>query len=328
MKKMLLFLPVLLLCLLDHAQTLPVMRQADRIRIHEAELINRRYGNQIWKGMSKVPFTVLLVTDSCEYLINPVKPPREFAASGYDSLLKTTVYTRKPVYDKHLLATFPAVDGQTCVVIGTPENTGLSSTPWIITLLHEHFHHYTYNDEDYFKDVKKLKLAGSDTTGMWMLNYRFPYDSVPVIKQYAKFSKALYETVKALESDSFELVLLSYAKARTAFRKMLKSNDYKYFSFQVWQEGVARYTEYKYLEMMEHYRPTNQLLALPDYLSFNDYRDQIYKQELNKLLHFRLNGERRICFYSVGFAEAILLDNLNQNWRKSYLKQKFYMEKY
>ncbi len=42
--------------------------------------------------------------------------------------------------------------------------------------------------------------------------------------------------------------------------QQLKPDDYKYFSFQVWQEGIARYTEYKFLEAMAAARNTKNTL--------------------------------------------------------------------
>ncbi len=328
MKKIIAAIFLILVTANQWGQSFPAMRKADRIRIREAILINKKYGNQIWKGMNKIPFTILLETDSCEYLVNCPVPSGDFIDAGYDSLLRTNVYVRTPHFGKNLLATFPAIDGQNCIVIGTPENTRLTTTAWIITLLHEHFHHYTNNEKSYYADVNRLKLSGGDSTGMWMLNYRFPYDSIPVVKQYGKFTRALDETIKSLHTDSLEYALENYAKMRSAFRRMLKPQDYRYFSLQVWQEGVARYTEYKYLELMGNYRPSTELLALPDFVPFNTYKGKLYKDEMYKLVHAPLNIYRRECFYVAGFAEAVLLDHLNPGWRKNYLKQKFYMEKY
>jgi hypothetical protein len=314
--------------LLCTSQQFPKMRVEDRIRIHEAEFLCKKFGNQVWPGIARVPFTIMLVCDTTEFLINCVKPSPEFRSAGFDSILNTEVFVRRSMNPDNLLATFPAINGQNCIVVGTPEKTGLSSTAWIITLLHEHFHHYTYQDPHYYKDLDKLKLNKGDKTGMWMLNFPFPYDNASVIKDFTRISKALHDALKSLDSDNFELFLQTYAKARNGFKKGLRADDYKYFSFQVWQEGVARYTEFKFLETMQKYKPSAEVQGLSDYIPFEQYKEQMYKDELDKLLNYKLDDQKRTCFYQIGFAEAVILDYLNPNWKKSYLKNKFYMEKY
>ena len=61
--------------------------------------------------------------------------------------------------------------------MGQAENTlSKTSTPWIIMLLHEHFHQLQDSQPNFYADVSALNLSGADKSGMWMLNYPFPYD--------------------------------------------------------------------------------------------------------------------------------------------------------
>jgi len=122
-----------------NGQPAPEMRYEDKIRIREAISIANEFGDKIWKGINDVPFVLILITDSVEFLINHPYPSDDFMLSGKDSILKTSIYYRPKQFDKQFLATFPAVNGVNCIVVGTPENTGKSSTDWTITLLHEHF---------------------------------------------------------------------------------------------------------------------------------------------------------------------------------------------
>ena len=328
MKSFFLLIIAAVVCLECSSQSIPMMRTEDRMRIHEAEFLLKKFGNQVWPGITRVPFTLLLVYDTTEYLINCAKPGSDFRNAGFDTLLNTQVYIRRAKNPDNLLATFPAINGQNCIVVGTPEKTGLSSTAWIITLLHEHFHHFTYQDPAYFKDVNRLKLSKGDSSGLWMLNYAFPYNDASVSKEFGRFSKALHDALKNLDSDNFDLFLQSYAKARNAFKKGLKSDDYRYFSFQVWQEGVARYIEYKFLETLDKYKPLSQVRDLPDFMPYEEYKQQMFKDEMDKLMSNKLQEQKRSCFYLIGFGEAVLLDYLNPNWKRMYLKNKFYMEKY
>ena len=131
------------------------MRYEDKIRIKEAMNISDQVGDKIWKGINEVPFVVLLVTDSIEYLINHPYPSDDFQLSEKDTILETKIFYRQRQFPDWYLATFPAVNGVNCIVVGTPEKTNKNSTDWTITLLHEHFHQYQFTEQDYYSSVEK-----------------------------------------------------------------------------------------------------------------------------------------------------------------------------
>lgn len=309
-------------------QTKPELRYADKIRIREAMNISAQFGDKLFQGYSAAPFAIVLITDSTEFLINHPNPSTDFKLLGQDDILKTNIYYRKTRLNPRFLATFPAVNGLSCIVVGTPENTNKKSTDWVVTLLHEHFHQYQNSYPDYFKSVNDLDLSGGDQTGMWMLNYPFPYDSLPIKTQYEMFIKALYNTVTNLNSKMYKSNMKKYFFERKKFKDLLTDADYRYFSFQIWQEGLARHTEYKFLELLNNYTPSKEMQALPDFVSFPELKSKMYQDETGNLLQNKLNNTKRVCFYSIGFAEGFLLDKLNKSWRKKYLTDKFYIEQY
>ena len=306
----------------------PQMRKEDKIRIKASISLSNHFGEEIWPGITDVPFVVLLVTDSIEFLINHPYPSADFMISEDDSLLKTKIYYRKKQYSKTFLATFPAVNGVNCIVAGTPENTGKNSTDWIITLLHEHFHQYQYTQKDYYKSVAALDLANGDETGMWQLNYPFPYDSLPVIHQYTKYTSALSKTVSGINTKNFKKLFNEFIAERKKLIQLLKPADYRYLSFQLWQEGIARYTEYKFLQLLDEYIPFDDIFLLPDFIPFKKFKEQFLMSHLASVTGLKLEKEKRVCFYDIGLAEGILLDKLNPQWRLQYLSKKFFLENY
>lgn len=307
---------------------LPAMRTDDRVRIAEAMNISSIYGEQIWKGLSRVPFTMILVTDSVEFLTGHPSPTDDFTCLGHDSLLASDIYFRKRVFGKQLLATFPAVKGVNTIVVGTPENTGKNSTDWIITLLHEHFHQYTYGSPGYFAAVDSLSLSGGDQTGMWMLNFPFPYADSTIGFRYRAFADALLGCLGALDSLSFYDRFSVYRSEREHLTSALSPADYRYFSFQVWQEGLARYAEFRFLGALSGYTPSHGLAALSDFVPFDKYRSEFYRRQYDQLAHSRLDQQKRVCFYAIGFAEGQILDKVNPSWRDHFLRRRFYIEKY
>ncbi len=309
-------------------QTGPDMRREDKIRIREAIRICRLYGDSIWRGVAEVPFVMILVTDSLEFLINHPSPSANFTFVRYDSLLGSNMYARKTVFDKHFQATFPAVGELNTIVIGTPENTGLASAAWVITVLHEHFHQYIYSMPGYYDAVKGLDLAGGDRTGMWMLNYPFPYTDSNVALQYARYTRALSAADSAIGSDSFIQACSNYLAERRRFQSILKPADYRYFSFQVWQEGIARYTEYKFLRALEGYQPSPEYARLPGYRPFSEYRERFSREQMRRIDGWSISEHRRECFYAIGLGEGMILDGLNPHWRERYTSDRFYLERY
>jgi hypothetical protein len=321
---------VLFLFLFLHIDSSPqnVIDRTDALLIREAKLIADTHGERLWKGFSTAPFIIILVADSTEYLINHPYPSADFKLLYRDSILDADVYERSRIYPKEWLATFPAVNGINCIVVGTPKNTGRSYTNWMITLLHEHFHQYVNSQPGYYEAVNKLNLSGGDETGMWMLNYAFPYDNAVIINQYQKFTNALVEAVNTIGKKEFKEFLNVYLKEKQVFKKLLKPEDYRYFSFQLWNEGLATYTEYKFLEILGNYKFSAAITALKDLMPLSKYKKQFFNAQVINLKKIKIQIDKRVCFYPIGFAEGLLLDINNKNWRKKYFSDKFNTDNY
>lgn len=303
--------------------------ESDRIRIAEGRRIAGTVGDKLWPGWSEAPFPVLLVTKEKEFLIGHPRPGEDFAPVAYDSLLEGNVFVRARVYDMGLLATFP-LRGVPTVVIGQPKNTDAShSTRWVLTLLHEHFHQWQQSRPDYFSSVDALGLAGNDSTGMWMLNYPFPYDDKETGMAFAELARRLRDTVMAVGLRVYPQVLESYREARREFKDLLTEKDYAYFSFQVWQEGIARYTEYELARRIGvSYMPTEAFEDLADYVPFATDAENTREHVLGELMSVLLKKSRRSAFYHIGAAEGMLLDKTNPGWRSRYFDDRFFVEQY
>ena len=310
-------------------QEKPALAEVDRIRLAEAFRIGDRISNHVWKDWTKAPFAVLLVTPDYEFLVRHYEPSDDFIKLGYDTLLKSEVYYRKRTLPILLLATFPAIKGSMTptIVVGQAENTNAKdSTPWVVTLLHEHFHQLQYSKPGYYDDVKGLGLAHDDQ--MWMLNYPFPYDRKEVQERHALMSRLLAEAVDAPRGDLSKR-LAAFLQARQDFQKTLVPDDYKYFSFQFWQEGIARYTEIRIAQLAAtSYRPSKEFLALKDYTPFADVAKETRERSLRQLIKQQLARSRREVVYPFGAVEALLLDRVSPRWQQRYFTEKFGLDQY
>jgi hypothetical protein len=312
------------------AQTPPSLPDADRTRVAEGFRLADALGNQVWPDWDKVPFVVLLVTKEHEFLIHHPKPPDDFVLVGEDTVLKSKVWYRKRQYPTGLLATFPAVGGVSTVVIGQAENTeSRSSSRWVITLLHEHFHQLQEAQPRYYTDMDALQLARGDKTGMWMLNYPFPYTAPEVKDNFTRMRNALAEALAAGQQADFANKFAAYVEARNKFRSQLKADDYKYFAFQIWKEGIARYTEQHLADLAASgYKPSKEFLELKDYKSFQEVAREIRSGVEKDLGAVQLDKTKREVVYNFGAAEGLVLDRAKPGWRKRYFEEKFSLDKH
>jgi hypothetical protein len=308
----------------------PRLAAEDRIRLAEVFRIGEKLGDHVWKGWNKAPFALLLVTPEHEFLIRHPVPSKDFSPLGYDALLKSEIYFRQRTVQPNLLATYPAVGGVSTIVVGQPANTqAKTSTRWVVTLLHEHFHQLQDSQPNFYTEVGALGLARGDQTGMWMLNFPFPYERADVEQQFNHMSRALADALRSTDKKDFKQKLSIYLAERKRFQALLTPDDYKYFSFQLWKEGVARYTEYRIAERAaSRYKPSKEFASLKDYSSFSEDNRATLARILNDLQNIQLSKRQRTAFYPFGAAEAMLLDRVNPKWQQRYFAEKFSLDRF
>jgi hypothetical protein len=287
----------------SHAQSPRNLSHADRMRLAEAIRMADRVAEEVWPGWGRTPLSVLLVTDSAEFLVGHPRPTEDFTRLGFDTLLSCEVLTRPRQFSPDLLATFPAVGGLPTIVMGTAERSGKSSAAWVMTLLHEHFHQWQYSLPGYYAGTAALDLARGDSTGMWMLEYPFPYDSAPVQRAVRRLASALSAALDA-PTERRATAVKTVIGARDALRARLSAPDYRYLEFQLWQEGAARY--------VEHAVARNDSAATVDRRGLQE-----------ELMRLDLGTQRRIAFYPLGDAVARLLDETRPGWKRDYAERPF-----
>jgi hypothetical protein len=317
-RDLLLLIGVLAAPSLTHGQTPPRLPEVDRTRLAEAFRLADRIRPEVWPGWERTPMAVLLVTDSTEYLVGHPRPTTEFTSLGRDSVLEREVLARPRRFPPTLLATFPAVGGRATIVVGTAERTGKSSVEWVVTLLHEHFHQWQSSLPDYYARADALGLARGDTTGQWMLDYPFAYDSAPVKQRIEALGSSI---ARALASDSS---IRQVSREREALRRRLSPDDDRYLEFQLWQEGVPRYVEIAAAEAAAHAgEPSGVFRRLPDYVPYASLAARLRRELDRQLTGLNPGRDRRIAFYALGAGLALLLDRSGGDWKRRYEERLF-----
>jgi len=287
----------------------------DGVRIREFYRLAAQVQDQIWPGWSKTPAPLLLVADNTEFLTHFGKAPAEFRK------IEDDIYARPRKFPTSFLATFPAFGPPSVVVVGEPKNTtSKTSTRWLITLMHEHFHQLQNGKTGYFVAVEGLGLSRGDQTGMWMLDYAFPYEKREVAQGFERLRDLLFEVVNEREKSRFSGMAKGYVAERRKFFGQLSSDDHKYLAFQLWQEGIARYTEIKVADAAAKYEPSTEFAALPDFEPFSAYGEKARSETLTELKQMEIAKAKRRVVYPFGAAEGLLLDRLNPRWKAAYFE--------
>ena len=315
-----------LLLALAPAATPPRMAERQRVRLAEAFAVIADVQEKAWPGWSRAPSSLVLVDRDFEYLLHSDQQPEGFVQSEVDPRLGGRVLVRPRTFSTSFLATFPAFGPSPTIVVGTAEGTGKRSTRWLLAVAHEHFHQLQYSDPGYWNESQALGLAGGDQTGMWMLDYPFPYEATSAA--FASLSRELARLVGGpapASADEREAFWRRYAELCASLRPA----DYRYLSFQLWQEGIARYVETRVAELAaSEHRVSPAFAALPDYQPFDAAAAGLRDETLDELRTQTMANDRRTVFYAFGAGLGLLLDQEGRDWKPRYLAEKFYLEKY
>jgi hypothetical protein len=304
----------------------PRIGATDRVRLAEAFAVIAAVQEKAWPRWTEAPSSLVLVDRDSEYLLRSRDRPEGFVASEDDPRLGGAVLVRPRTFSPQLLATFPAFSPTPTIVVGTAEATGKHSTGWILAVAHEHFHQLQYADPGYWSESQALGLAGNDRTGMWMLNYPFPYATTsPAFASLARELGRLVDGAAPGNREEREAFWRRYGE----LRGKLKSEDYRYLSFQLWQEGIARYAELRVAEIAatEH-RVSAEFAGLRDYRSLAAAAATLRSETVHELQTDTMAKDGRTVFYAFGAGLGLLLDQEGKAWQDRYLAEKFYLEAY
>lgn len=266
----------------------------------------RTAGEALWPGYGSAPFGLLLVEAEGERLFcQPA--PSGFTLRDPDPITGCEVSWRvRSRLPNNLLAAMPVFGLPSTIVVGTPAATGRTPAAWSRTLLHEHFHQWQTALPGYYARVDALDLKDGDETGMWMLNFPVSYADAGAVASHANASMALVAALQARGRPDFPTALRHYLSTRSAFAATLGSRSWRYVEFQLWQEGVARWTEIE----LGRSHPDPEVRASAEALE---------REVLTTLSAPNLATQGRLFAYPHGAGEAMLLEICNPGWRAQYL---------
>ncbi|MCZ6507706.1 MAG: hypothetical protein O7A04_06630 [Acidobacteria bacterium] len=294
-----------------------------RLLLGAAREIADSVADRVWPGWGRAEFEILLVTAEREILLGGSRRPEGFTSGVVLPVLGQTA-ERPRRFPPSLLATMPAFGLPPTVVLGTPEATGLGPTQWLQVLLHEHFHQWQMRDPGYYEATEGLDLAAGDTTGRWMLEYAFPYDDEELGRSWARLSRELAMLLRRPRGEDLAPGAAVFWRHYGDYEHQLRPADARYFGFQLWQEGVARFVELRVAqEAAAGWVPPLALAGRPGFEDFSTAACAAWEELFEELETPDLAGRRRISFYAVGAGMAMLLDRTEPAWKGRYEMPRF-----
>jgi imidazolonepropionase-like amidohydrolase/phosphohistidine phosphatase SixA len=258
----------------------------------------------LWPGWDETPFSLLLIEGEQEHLLCHPGVVAGFSEPEPEPSTGCSVQARPRQFPPALLAAMPAFGLPATIVVGTPDATRKSPAAWRATLLHEHFHQHQWTFQGYAERVNGLALSRGDQTGAWMLNHPFPYADAAVGRSFAVAALALRRAVEA-PAQQRRTALRDYLSARDALASAVSADDWRYFEFQLWQEGVARWTEIA-------------AASLSGDPAVREVGRALRESVLSELQRPDLKASGRGAVYALGAGEALLLEACGSRWRPRY----------
>lgn len=324
------------------------------ICVKECRNIMHSIGDKIWKDwdFSKTPilFYRPLVQD---VLINyPHKPEGFEILTGFNPLGKEKVYYRDGEtfipYDGQ--NTSKEIDGiRTLVVADTYSNQKdqirgvvlgrdkdfaqkwldewnfVPNDPYsqICLLLHEAFHVFQHKNAPQ-KNANELiaidyPLLDSFNNSYWSLEATIMNDALLSEDKESKIQK-----IK-------ELIAV-----RDSRRAKLKKEFIEYEDLIEYKEGTAKYIEFAFLKKAQRLEPAKQLFYINGFHGYGKVLDEILEKKLKRIkdiiaVNIDMTGNKfgvgplRFRLYSSGAVLALLLDEVDSDWKKNIFKNEVYL---
>jgi hypothetical protein len=321
----------------DHIPMRIVFRQAEIENFQLAFKILNLTTDKLWPGWSKTTRKTWYVSGGTEFYFCAEKQPKGYAKITLIKVGKNCDIYAKPTKVKDWeVSTATLGTSPPLIIIGSPRRKNVLWMPWVTAWLHEHTHQWQMSMDDYAKKTKSLELSDEGDEGKWMLNYPFPYADPEINRKFDRLKDQLISLLETLRKKRaparVRKAMYKYLEAKLAFKESISAKDYRYFNFTNWQEGIAKYTEYRAyqvaLKVSSWKKDKNgkhpiPMVTMKKMAKMADYN---YHKMISDLEEADLRRFGRNAFYATGAIEAIILDHLVKNWRKGYLKNPFGLE--
>lgn len=306
------------------------LSQTDKASIQEVSRLKNNYGREIWPGLQQSDVPVILFNDRYEFLTGTPEVPEGWKRVEGDTVLGKS-YSRRSADNPQAFAVETGAGwagSMSCLdymnrdmllkireEVPLPLNRLLpsqmivrSNDYHVVSIMHELFHAWQANR---YSDKFGRSLAQSQMVD------KYPYGNSHLNELFTREGKYLVKALQAKERGEKLRLARKFLYTRERRRKEMHVEYINYEKFYEWLEGLAKYTEIKAYEVAHRHT---------DALAFSYEEGMPYwETEWDNLEELgQVDGSSR--FYLSGMAQARLLDQLMDNWKKQIMKQGVFPE--
>lgn len=235
------FTMLVLLAALAASSATPAPSVELRLMIRDGRRIVAESGDIVWPGIGTVTLPIDLIENDREILFCGRHAPG-FTPAAIDPVTGCGMQWRKRELPVDLAAASTMGD-QPLIQMGLPGTLELSRAQWIVTLLHESFHQYQASLPGYQAAVDAIGVDLDKPGSGWFLSYPFPYARHDVVAAFARMNRCARAFLANKSPAKARQLASDYVTARREAEAVVGARDWRYYEFQVGQEGVARWYE-------------------------------------------------------------------------------------
>ncbi len=190
---------------------------------------------------------------------------------------------------------------------------------WATMVVHEMFHHYQYNNENYREyaqsEIGILPFSIRDLISMCMEDEEF----LPMIQNENEY---LMQAIAAEEESSRDSLIMEYLSARKIRidKYSVQHTDLeKVENYYVLQEGSARYIEYHTMFVLSDLANSSDSVGVlddPMFKSYSEFKEIDLDDPAFSYLTYAAASDYH---YTIGFNTMRLLDVLGVNYKPDLL---------
>lgn len=323
------------------------------VSLKECRHITRELGNSLFPGWEFQNTPILFYRPGVQdVLINfPHKPQGFREYSGFNPLGSERIFVRND--STHFTIdgqnTSTQIDSVTTLVVADPysnmrnslqgaiddrpkawidhwlANWEFMGSPYdqVETILHEAFHVYQHsrNPNKYANEmaVTKYPLLDPENNALYVLEGNLLKD-------------ALLQSDRNLKMEKIR----EFVAVRSYRQSRLDSSSVEYENLNEYNEGLAKYTEYKFLTSGQALKPIREMYYQQGFYGYKDVLASQYTDRLQNMVNVvAVNDDRfankfgagpmRFRLYELGACQAMLLDEVFPAWKSSIFNDGVYL---
>jgi hypothetical protein len=322
------------------------------VSLKECRNITNNLGNELFPGWDFQKTPVLFYRPNVqELLINyPHKPKGFLLYTGFNPLGEDTIYVRNDTtffpYDDQNTSTeidsipvlvvadpFSTIRNQLQDILNRPkefasgwlEDWGFLPDPYykLQIILHEAFHVY---------QNKKASDKGADESAVTNYPLLDPENNALYVIEGNILRDALFanETNVRLEKIKEFVAVRSFRHSR------LEKSFVEYENLNEYNEGLARYVEYKFMKLGEDIVPTKEIYYEQGFNGYREVLSKRFRDAMDNMVNIvAVNDDRfgnkygsgplRFRLYDLGACQALLLDYTMPGWKEKIFQPTVYL---